>query len=156
MRRLVRGLEPWAPLLLILCVLVAPSGCKRKKKRVALEPIVQSGALATMLDVADPRAQVQLTKGFYDVESNAWRWTADTFSASLRPPRFAAEKGAKLVLKLAVPDVVIQKLKSIQLSAAVNGLNLTPEEYTKPGEYTYSRDVPATALAGEAVKVDFK
>jgi hypothetical protein len=108
-----------------------------------------------MINVADPHFTVQLTKGFYDVESGAWRWTARNFSAMLRPPRDASQKGAMLVLKFAIAEVMIQKLQSINLSARVNGLDLPAEEYTKPGEYTYSRDVPPAALKNDAVVVDF-
>jgi hypothetical protein len=43
----------------------------------------------------------------------------------------------------------------MSLSASVNGTPLSPESYTLPGEFTYSRDVPANLLAGESAKVDF-
>ena len=116
---------------------------------------MQSGRLASMIQVADPRTKVQLTKGFHEVEQDAWRWTEGSFSAAVRPPMGAEQKGALLVLKFVIPDLVLQQLKSIRLSASVNGLALAPQEYTKPGEYTYSRDVPPTALAAQAVSVDF-
>jgi hypothetical protein len=108
-----------------------------------------------MIQVADPRAEIQLIRGFHPVEQNAWRWTEGSFAASLRPPLGASQRGALLVLKFTIPDVALQKLKTIRLSASVNGLALPAEEYSKPGEYTYSRDVPATALAAQAVPADF-
>jgi hypothetical protein len=133
---------------------LAPVGCKRKKKRGRVVEDEPTG-LATMVHAADPRAAVQLVKGFHSVEQNAWRWTAGSFSATLKPPAGGAQKGATLQLKFVVADAVIDKLKSMTLSAAVNGVKLDPETYTKAGEYTYSRDVPAAALQGEAVTVDF-
>lgn len=141
--------------LLVLCMLLASTACKPKKKRAPLEPLNQAGLMASMINVADPHSTLQLTRGFYGIESGAWRWTARTFSATLRPPRNASQNGARLVLKLAIADAVIGKLKSVRLSASVNGLELPPEEYTKPGEYTYSRDVPPTALKNDAVMADF-
>ena len=108
-----------------------------------------------MIQVADPRTRLQLTKGFHEVEHDAWRWTEGSFSVAVRPPMGAAQKGALLVLKFVIPDLVLQQLKSIRLSASVNGLALPPEEYTKPGDYTYARDVPPAALAAPAVSVDF-
>lgn len=153
MRRL--AVPRLATILLVTWVLLAPIGCKRKKKRAPLEPINQSGLLASMINVADPHSSVQLTKGFYGIESGAWRWTARSFSATLRPPKDAAQNGARLVVKFAIADAVIEKLKSIHLSASVNRLELPSEEYTKPGEYTYSRDVPPTALKNDAVVADF-
>jgi hypothetical protein len=140
---------------LILCILLVPIACKPKRKRPPLEPISQTGMLASMINVADPHSTVQLTKGFYDIENGAWRWTARSFSATLRPPKDAAQNGARLVLKLAISDVVLQKLKSMRLSASVNGLELPPEEYTKAGEFTYSREVPPTALKSDAVMAEF-
>jgi hypothetical protein len=77
------------------------------------------------------------------VEENAWRWTAKDFAVDLSPPLHADQKGAQLVVKLVVPDAVIQKLPSVQLSASIQGYKLEPQTYTKPGQYTYTRDVPA-------------
>ncbi|MDQ6759897.1 MAG: hypothetical protein M3Z32_08540 [Acidobacteriota bacterium] len=150
------------PLTLILLglLLMNPIACKRKKNR-SIEQVTQSaqpetsGPLSSMVQAADPRTQRQLTKGFYAVEQNAWRWTEGSFSASLRPPLGSSRKGAMLVLKFSIPDLVLEKLKKIRLSASVNGVALSAEEYSKPGEYTYSREVPATALTSEAVSVDF-
>jgi hypothetical protein len=140
-------------LLLIALVLVFPVACKKKRKRAPV--VFDDGMLASMVQTADPRASVQLVRGFYSVEGNAWRWTSRNFTVSLRPPKTAAQTGARLVLKLAVPEVSIQRLKSVKLSATVNGYALPPEEYAKPGDYTYSCDVPPSALTGNAVTVDF-
>ncbi len=108
-----------------------------------------------MVNAADPRAAFQLTRGFHTVEQNAWRWTTGSFAATLKPPAGAAQKGASLQLKFVVPGVVISKLKSMTLTATVNGQKLPPETYTTEGEYTFSRDVPASALQQEAVNVEF-
>lgn len=142
-------------MLLTVGILLAPTACKPKRKRPPLEPITQAGMIASMINAADPRASLQLTKGFYDIESGAWRWTARNFSATLHPPKDAAQKGARLVLKFAISDVVLEKLKKMRLSATVSGLELPPEDYTKPGEYTFTRDVPPAALKSDAVPVDF-
>lgn len=141
------------PVLLIAALAIAPTGCKRKKRNASAEE--QPAGLATMVNAADPRAAVQLTRGFHSVEQNAWRWTTGSFAATLKPPAGAAEKGANLSLKFVVPGAIINKLKSMTLSAAVNGQKLAPETYTKEGEYTYTREVPATALHQQAVNVEF-
>lgn len=105
--------------------------------------------------MADARAAVQLTRGFYDTEQGSWRWTAKQFSAVLRAPSTAKEKGALLVFKFAIPDASIRQLKSLTLSAKVAGMALDPETYTKPGDYTYQRDLPASLLTTDVVTVDF-
>ena len=74
---------------------------------------------------------------------------------SLRPPADSAKNGATLALKFTIPDPVIDKLKSVTLSVSVGGVALPPENYSKSGEQVYSREVPAKALAGASVAVDF-
>ena len=130
------------------------AGCKQHK-RVTVETVEESPALASWVATADPHAATQLLSGFYGVEQNSWRWTAGRFSVRLRPPRTAATKGALLQLKFTIPDVSMAKLKAVSLSATVNGTALAPESYTKAGEYIYSRDVPANLLGGDVVRVDF-
>jgi hypothetical protein len=132
------------------------AGCKRGKK-TRVEATDESGpVLASVVNVADPRASVQLLKGFHDVEGNAWRWTMGKFSATLRPPLNAPQKGATLVVKLRIPEPVMDQLKSTTLTANVNGAPIPGETYSKAGEYTYSKDVPASALTADAVTVEFE
>jgi hypothetical protein len=143
---------------LFLAALTVPlllAGCRSKHKVKVDATEEEAPTLAATVHTADPRAATQLISGFYGVEDQSWRWTAGKFAVLLRPPRGSAQKGATLQLKFAVPEPVISKLKTVSLSAAINGTTLAPETYTKAGEYTYSRDVPANLLAGEAVKVDF-
>jgi len=140
--------------LLIASLAFVPLAC-RSHSRVIVQTEEEGPTLATIVHVADPRAATQLLSGFYGVEQNSWRWTAGKFSVVLRPPRTAVAKGATLQLKFSVPEVVIVKLKAMSLSASVNGTPLSPESYTQPGEFTYTRDVPANLLVGESAKVDF-
>jgi hypothetical protein len=139
---------------LVLCLALAPLACKRKKVRVQ-QTDEEAPRVSSMVHMADPRAASQLISGFHDVEQNSWRWTSGRFSVILRPPRGAAQKGAVLKMKFTVLDVVMQKLKSQTLSATLEGLALAPETITQPGEYTYTRDIPADKLGGETVRVDF-
>jgi hypothetical protein len=103
----------------------------------------------------DPRADSQLVQGFYPLEGNKWRWTAGHFSAVLRPPIGSAQDGARLELRLSIPDVVVQQLGTVTLSAMTVQGPLEPEKYTKPGDYVYARDVPPSVLGGDIVSVDF-
>jgi hypothetical protein len=89
------------------------------------------------------------------VEQNAWRWTRKEFAVDLSPPLHSDQRGAQLVMKLVVPDAVIQKLTSVQLSAAIQGYKLEPQIYPKAGPYTYTRDVPANKLQNDVVRIDF-
>ena len=131
------------PLALAGLLIAAPIGCKRKRNRAASE--APSGP-ATVVQTADPRMAPQLVRGFHGVEQNAWRWTTGNFAVTLAPPATAAQKGAVLMFKFAVPDVVVSQLKSVQVSASVNGVALPPETYLTAGDQTFSREVPASAF----------
>ena len=108
-----------------------------------------------MLGMADARTSMQLVHGFYQLENGAWRWTGRTFGVSLRVPPHAAANGARLMMKVTVPQAQLDKLKSLTLSARVNGTELSPETYDHAGEFLYRRDVPATALSQDMANVEF-
>jgi|SRR5579863_5678451 len=136
--------------LILVPLLLAGAGCKRRHNSSGQAQLHPSTIFA-----GDPNAAVHFEKGFYAVEENAWRWTGKEFSVDLSPPLHSSEKGAQLVMKLAVPDAVIQKLSSVELSASIGGYKLEPQNYTMAGQYTYTRDIPADKLQGDPVRIDF-
>ncbi len=139
-----------------MALLGSPAGCNRRQTKAQPEATIEEApSLLSMLQVADPKASAQLVKGFYEVEGNSWRWTMGKFSVLLSPPVNASTNGAKLVLRLVVPEPVIQKLTSVKLSASVDGVALPEDTYSTPGEHIYARDVPAQALGKGVVTVDF-
>lgn len=140
---------------LSITLALALAGCKNKKVKVqATEE--EAPRMASAVSMGDPKAETQLAAGLYGVEAGAWRWTAKQFAVVLRPPSGSAQTGGKLQLKLTVPPVVIEKLKTVSLSATANGSALPPETYTQAGDYVYTRDVPASALTGDSVRIDFQ
>src|SRR5438874_696322 len=142
-------------MLLCAVLMAGGAGCKRAKK-TRVEATDEVGAvMESVVNVADPRASAQLLKGFHGVEGNAWRWTMGKFSVTLRSPLNASQKGATLVVKLSIPEPVIKNVKSTTLTANVNGAPIPGETYSKPGDYVYSKDVPASALGADAVSVEF-
>ncbi len=141
---------------LLILLLSGAAGCKRQPKTADLEATEEeTQALFSVVHVADARASLQLVKGFHDVEQNAWRWTMQKFAVTLKPPAGASQRGATLQLKFVVPEPVIDRLKSVTLSANAEGTALASETYSKPGDYVFTRDVPASALGGDAVAIDF-
>ena len=151
--------KPTACLLIlaVAALIAGPAGCSRNRSNAdaTIEEPPGQQLEKSMLRANDPKASKQLIKGFYELEQGSFRWTMGQFSVTLRPPFDAAEQGAKLVLNLGVPGPVIQKLKSMKLSASVDGVALPGETYTKAGTYLYSRDVPARALLKRVVTVGF-
>jgi hypothetical protein len=136
--------------LLIAPFLLVSSSCSRHQRSSDQTQMPLSTIFA-----GDPNVASQFAKGFYGVEQNAWRWTGKDFAVELAPPLNSSQKGAQLVMKLAVPDVVLQKVNSMQLSASIQGANLEPQLYTKSGQYTFTRDVPAEKLHADVVRIDF-
>ncbi len=151
MRRLTPGsMRSFTLTLILISLLLTGVGCKRRHSTSS-----QAKLTASSIYAGDPNVAAHFAKGFFGVEADAWRWTTKDFSVDLSPPLHSDQKGAQLVMKLAIPDVVIQKLVSMELSASINGLKLEPQIYTKPGQYTYTRDVPSDKLQSETVRIDF-
>ena len=139
-----------AALVLLALVALAPSGCRRRKKGKTRED-----GLASAINMADPADSAQIVRGFSNVEGDAWRWSTSRFSVVLRPPPGAAQSGAKLELNFTLHDAVVGKLGPVTVSAMVNGTPVASETFSAPGDYTYSHDVPASALGSDVVTVEF-
>ena len=155
MRRLILSCRPALVAAVLIGVLLAAPACKRQRRSKVTTVEEDQGALASLVLTADPKASIQLLKGFHDIEQNSWRWTRGQFSVVLKVPAGAAQKGASLELRLTVPDPVIQHVKGTTLSSKTVGIQLEPQTFDKAGEYVYKRDIPASALASDAVTIDF-
>jgi hypothetical protein len=114
-----------------------------------------TAGLVSSIDIADPATARQLITGFYDLEANAWRWTARSFSIALRRPAGAEPDGARLTLHLAIPETQIGNLGPMTLSAEINGHALEPERFSSPGDLKYVREVPADDLSSALTLVTF-
>lgn len=112
-------------------------------------------SLKSGIQMADPTASSQLTRGFHMLEQHAWRWTDGRFSVALRTPARANETGARLVLTLYVPDVSLKALKSMTLSIKIGDQSLAPETLTAAGKHELSREVPASVLRSQLTQVEF-
>lgn len=142
---------------LLIIALTSLSACRSRNKKARTDLVTEEPAgLVSMIHTADPRAAVQLLRGFHEVEENAWRWASGDFAVTLRVPKGAAQKGASLILKFAVAETSIQKFGSINISAKVDAADLAPEKFSAAGPATYTREIPASALTGESVTAAFK
>jgi hypothetical protein len=129
----------------LLTVAVALTvGCRHKDK-----------GLSSMINMADPSTAAQLTSGFHAVESGAWRWTMKKFSVVLKPPTNSDQAGATLRFRMFISDDQIKHLGPMTVSSEVGGQQLEPQTFSKGGDVTYSRRVPAEVLKGASVKVNF-
>ena len=141
-------------LIAVLAVILSVSAC-RPRDKVRVEPTEENLNLLAEVHTADPAAAQQLIRGFHPVEQNSWRWTQSKFAVILKPPSAAAKSGAQLFVDLSVPQPVTDKLGSVTLTASLNGVKLGSGAWNKPGEYSFSADVPAASLGTEPVTFDF-
>ncbi len=111
---------------------------------------------ASSVSMADPAQAAQLLNGFYGIEGQRSRWTGKSFSVLLKSPPGSQVAGAELALKLYIPDVQIQKLGPMTLSADAGGYPLTISTFSQPKEYTYSAQIPGEALRSGLVLVSFR
>ena len=150
------GRLPHLAAALLVVLAFTPVGCKHKKAQSP--PPLENGApeLAATVHVGDSKVAEQLVSGFHSIEANAWRWTERKFVVVLRAPAGSGQLGASLLVHLTVPPVVIEKLAVVTLSASIGDEALAPESYSKPGDYVYQRDVPATLIRSSAVRVGFQ
>jgi hypothetical protein len=143
---------------LLTLALIATTACRGKHNRATVqneEPTDASPRIASSLKMGDAAAPTQLLRGFYGLEGGAWRWTAGIFSVLLRPPVASAQRGATLTFAFSIPEILIQKLNTVTLTAAVGATKVKSETYSKPGSYTFSADIPPDQLAKESITVDF-
>jgi hypothetical protein len=144
----------------LLLLLIVTAACRGKHQRVVVqneeEPAEGGPRVASTFKMSDPGAPGQLLHGVYGLESGSWRWTAGKFTFLLHPPLASAEHGATLTFAFSIPDIVMQKLGPMTLTASVGSTKLKSETYSKPGAQTFVADVPpGNLLAGETMAVDF-
>jgi hypothetical protein len=130
---------------------LALAGCKREETP-ATKQAAPAAPLVSVLNMSDPQAASQLTRGFWNLENNAWRWTMSKFAVTLRTPAGAAQTGARLDMNLTLPP---DSLVPVTLSATAGGVALEPEKYSKSGVYVFTRDVPASVLSGDKITIEF-
>lgn len=77
------------------------------------------------------------------------------FAVALLPPPGADSQGATLTLQFALPTGVMDKSKTVKLSATVQNIPVGEQTYKTTGDYTFTADVPANLLKAKAVTVEF-
>jgi hypothetical protein len=142
-------------LTLVFWLVLSITSCKRSTHDAEALVTEKTAPLVSVVNVNDPAAAAQLVRGFHALEAGTWRWTMKQFEVALRPPPGAAQNGARLNFRFAVPEPIVSKFGPATLSATINGLALGPETCQKSGNYIYTRDVPASALKGDVVVVQF-
>jgi hypothetical protein len=140
----------------VLCALaLLVAGCGKKTAQNGEAESAADAPLVSSFKMNAPSAKKQLTKGVYQLEAGAWRWTAGNFTITMKTPGGAAQKGATLTLNLVAADSVLKEVHSQSLTAAIGPTSLKTEKYVDPGPHTFTADVPASLLTGDTVAIDF-
>jgi hypothetical protein len=105
------------------------------------------------LSMQDLRSDDRLT-GFYPPEEGGFRWTKREFSARLGFSLPDAS-GARLVLRLYIPDNAIQTLGPMTLSARIGTHALVHQTWSQAGSHIYRRDLDPALVAADPIRVDF-
>ena len=103
---------------------------------------------------AEMARSAELVRGWHAIEYGCWRWTEREFAALLRVP--PERTRVKLKLHFYLPEAVIARLGPISLAASVNGSPLEPQTYTAPGEYVFTRSLPAGSESAERLLAEFR
>jgi hypothetical protein len=121
---------------------------------IEVEPNTLQQGSGSRIAMGNPRFAGRL-EGFYQIEEGRWRWTQPKFAVSFYAPPRAATAAARLSLDIYLPDVLVQKMGKVTISASVAGHPLPPETWQKPGAVTYAREVPAAWLNPGVNRIEF-
>jgi 4-amino-4-deoxy-L-arabinose transferase-like glycosyltransferase len=116
-------------------------------------PVAQNKEAMNRIDMGDLRFENRLT-GFYPPEEGSFRWTSREFSTRLDVPVLDTS-GAQLLVRIYIPENVIQKLGSITLHASIAGHALAPQTWSEPGRYVYRRELDANMIAPGSLQINF-
>jgi hypothetical protein len=141
----------------LLMAILAAATITCSRPRVDGIPTIEEkdAPLLSTIRASDAAADSQFVSGFYPAEHDGWRWVRQHFAVVLEAPADAKEHGAVLELKWDAPQVVLDKVGPITLSASVAGVALPPETRDHSGVGTYHQTLTAAALPGHVVLIDF-
>jgi hypothetical protein len=141
--------------ILAFVLLIPSTGC-RPNHSISLEPTMEEPPRwSAVINMLDPKMTPQLIRGFYGVEEGSWRWTMSKFAVSLGTPPGAGRNGGRIIMKFQLPEVLVQRLKTVTVSAELEHTPLAPETYDQAGTQEYRRDVRAPLLQKDSVLLEF-
>ncbi len=77
-------------------------------------------------------------QGMHQIEQGGWRWTKQVFSLTFAVD---APNESTLVLRINVPEALIQSAGSVQMTIRLGEHVLKAEAFSKPGDYTITRPI---------------
>jgi hypothetical protein len=147
MRRLI-GTVAVAALLLDL-------SCKTRKPRNEVLVDDTEAPVSSEVPANDSRVTAQLIRGFYELESGAWRWTMPKFAIRFLVPAGAREKGAILHCDVVLPEVIFKTTGPLALTATAGGQSFGAQPLGQVGDHALRYAIPPQALTTPTVTIEF-
>jgi hypothetical protein len=120
-------------------------------------PARRAPQLLSRVEAADPRAAPQMIEGFYPLEQRLWCWTSRKFTVALAPPRSVPGLPMEVVLLFTLPEVIIDKLGPITLTARIDGAEVGSRLYDQPDVgLVFDAEVPENLLSNGRTVVEFE
>ena len=126
-------------------------GCTENSDPVSAQADERAFCLLRSRVAGDGR--LELRNGWHRLECASYRWTERRFSARLKAP--VPGRPARLTLRFHLSAETLAQLGPITLGAQVSGVPLSSQTYAAHGNQLYSCEVPAAALTGARVEVEF-
>ena len=111
--------------------------------RVNVKLIGAAEPRLSYLRMNDPEAAEQLLSGFYQLESNTWRWMSDEATVLLKAP----EAPSRFEMTFFIPEAAPAR----RVTVSTGGRVVVSQSYAAPGRYTLSAAL--AARAGESAPV---
>jgi SAM-dependent methyltransferase len=115
-----------------------------------LEP-VRYGSQDIML-LTKPIASIELREGWYELETNTWRWTTRSFGVKVKRRKDAFT----LRFRFRIAEALLENDRTLRLSAAVGESRLQAVNYSTVGEHLYVQKIPPPALGEEWALIHFQ
>lgn len=141
---------------LALVLLLAGGSCKSRKPRQEILVDDNESAVRGRVAANDASVASQLVRGFYEVESGAWRWTMPRFAIRFEVPVGARQKSAVLRTDLVLPEVIFRSTGPVALEVSASGQQLGAQTMSAAGNHTLQWSIPAEVLITETITLDFR
>ena len=141
---------------LALVALLAGGSCKTRKPRHEVLVDDSESTVSEIVRANDSRVAAQLARGFYELESGAWRWTMPKFAIRFLLPDGVRGKGAVLKADLVLPEVIFKTTGPIRLTASAGNQSFGEQSLARVGDHTVSYTIPAAALTSETITIEFR
>jgi len=135
----------------------------RKNPKSRIAPLMVSRAeagasfqLDNVIEVAELAEESQLVSGFNDRDQEPFRWTRQRFAVEFAVPEGGATRGALLEIKGFIPQMEIDELHDLRLTAKAVDRVLAQQLLSSAGALALEIPVPAEALQKPRVIVDFE